>query len=266
MIYMQDEQINKTFNAIRSLPPQVSYESIHALVLGQPPAIYLHPNHIWFNLKNIIIMTTSVSIISALLLFNYSSDVKTLQPVKEQKKEIAKQEIVLPQEKPVQQVVTKEAVPAAPKKEKKKVMSAPVVAAIQPVIAVAPRTDEAPKIIGESPVADTGLEDLSALPLINSCSPHPPFPCNCACNDGNNVTCTFKEKLLDDEIISDSDKFSFKLDSKSFTVNGKEQPENIFKKYSRVYKELTGKKLNEGSSMTVTVEKGNCSINININD
>src|SRR5262245_27148685 len=101
---MRDEHIHKTFSIIRNLPPEVGYESIRQLVLSQPPAIYLHHNHVWFNLKNIIIMTTSASIIGALLLFTHSSDVKNTSPAKEQKKEIIKKEIAVPQlEKPSMQ-------------------------------------------------------------------------------------------------------------------------------------------------------------------
>jgi hypothetical protein len=139
----------------------------------------------------------------------------------------------------------------------------------QPINSAEQNNADVPVSLNEPPlIAEPGDSEMPEPPLnlINACTPHAPYPCNCACNDGNNVTCTFKEKLMDDEIISDSDKFNFKLDSKSFNVNGKEQPENVFKKYSRIYKELTGKKLNEGSSMTVSVEKGNCSININLND
>jgi|GEM_PF-4261892 len=266
---MQDDQINKTFGIIRNLPPQVGYESIRQLVLSQPPAIYLHHNHIWFNLKNIIIMTTSASIITALLLFNYSSDTKITAPVKQQKKEIIKKEIVMPQQEKLSMPPPANLTVIAPVKEEKR-KSKPVADTVtQPVNSTEQNIADAPISLREPPLI---IEPVDAempeppLNLLNACSPHPPYPCNCACNDGNNVTCTFKEKLMDDEIISESDKFSFALDSKSFTVNGKEQPENVFKKYSRIYKELTGKKLNEGSSMTVSVDKGNCSININLND
>ena len=268
---MQDEHINKTFSAIRHLPPQIGYESIQQLVLSQPPAIYIHHNHLWFNLKNIIIMTTSVSVISLLLVLNHISHVQPSEPVKEQQKEIVKKEIVIPQQENLPgQPAANIAVIPPPAEEKKKSKPAPVFTAVQPIAPATQKSIDPPKAVQESPVAEDTADPVSAdapVPaMIPDCNSHTPFPCNCPCNDGNNVTCTFKEKLLDDEIITDTEKFAFKLDGKGFTVNGKEQPENVFKKYSRIYKELTGKKLNEGSSMTVSVEKGNCSINININD
>ncbi len=218
-------------------------------------------------------MTTSASFIGILLMLNQGNPVQTVQTLREQKKEIVKNEILQPpQEKPEPKqpaaavVLTSEVKHNAEKKEK------PVTSTI-PAVIVSPETSDTPPVEAEPPIAEdlpvaTFAEEpaITENPVVADCNPEHKFPCNCKCNDGNNVTCTFKEKLLDDEIIGDSEKFNFKIDSKSFTVNGKEQPENVYKKYSRIYKELTGRKLNEGSYMTVSVEKDNCNISINYND
>lgn len=270
---MQDDSIQNTFNTIKKLPLQVDYSKIERFVLSQPLTVFIHTNYSWLNFKNIIIMTTSASFIGILVMLNQGDPVQTAQSLKEQEKEIVKKEIVQPpqEEHAPESLKTAVVLPIEvkhnPEKKTKPLTVSIPATAVENTIVEVPTVEAEPVTAANLTVPPVAEEPASGgNPVVADCNPEHKFPCNCKCNDGNNVTCTFKEKLLDDEIIGDSEKFSFKIDNKSFVVNGKIQPENTYKKYSRVYKELTGQKLTEGSYMSVTVDKDNCNIIINYND
>jgi hypothetical protein len=222
-------------------------------------------------------MTTSASLISALLLFNPPASDKPAAAVMHLAEPVQK-EIQVPIELKSHPVL-QQAVAAIPVEKK---TMAPVHEKPSPVVAPAPVEVVLPEpAVAEAPAAPDAEPAPAGSPVLAveatpdpaphsaahpACNPGHKFPCHCRCNDGNDVTCTFKEKLLDDEVIDDGEEFSFKIDDKSFVVNGKEQPANMYKKYSRIFRELTGRELTPGSYMRVEVTKNNCNISMNYNE
>ncbi|KAA9338349.1 M48 family metalloprotease [Hymenobacter busanensis] len=67
-------------------------------------------------------------------------------------------------------------------------------------------------------------------------------------------------ELRRDGLITDTNNFTFQLTSSRLTVNGKEQPEAMLRKYLGIYKELNERDLNAGGSMTITRNNTNRSI------
>lgn len=268
---MQEDSVQNTFNAIKNLPVEIDYSVVEQFVLSQPLTVFIN-NNSWLNFKNILIMTTSASLIGILLMLNQSDPLIPATASKEQKKEIINKEIVQhAQQSPVQEPLAAAVVLPATRRPALAASAIPETVVINKAADSTPSLADAPLTVTQVeeptvPASEAPVAAEESGPVATECNPAHGIPCHCKCNDGNNVTCTFKDRLMDDEIIDDSEKFSFKIDSKSFTVNGKEQPENVFKKYTRIYRELTGRKLTEGSYMTVTVEKNNCSISINYND
>jgi hypothetical protein len=59
--------------------------------------------------------------------------------------------------------------------------------------------------------------------------------------------------LLQDQLIDEKGRYSFELTDRYLKINGKKQPENIFKKYRNLYEDVSGMDL--GDRDRVTIEK-----------
>jgi|GEM_PF-6850395 len=53
----------------------------------------------------------------------------------------------------------------------------------------------------------------------------------------------FEKEMLKDGLIKDTVEYCFSLTRRHFTVNGKKQPEEVFKKYVKIFEEATGSKI-----------------------
>lgn len=62
----------------------------------------------------------------------------------------------------------------------------------------------------------------------------------------------FKKELIKDGITkADSQKFSLKINNKGFWVNGKKQADSVKTKYKKLYRKITGKDLQENTSIRI---------------
>jgi len=54
-------------------------------------------------------------------------------------------------------------------------------------------------------------------------------------------------QLLEDEIIKKGEKLHLKLTARHFSVNGRRQSKEVWKRYKKIYEEISGEKLQRGS-------------------
>lgn len=57
----------------------------------------------------------------------------------------------------------------------------------------------------------------------------------------------FEEELIKDGFIAKGDNYEFELTAKHLYINGKKQPNGIFKKYSTLYEKISESKIKEDS-------------------
>lgn len=63
------------------------------------------------------------------------------------------------------------------------------------------------------------------------------------------IPAIFTKELVKDKLISEKDDYiSFQLTEKSFKVDGKKQPEEIFRKYLKLYEDTTGERVKDNFS------------------
>lgn len=70
----------------------------------------------------------------------------------------------------------------------------------------------------------------------------------------NNVSEALASRLLEDQLIDDDEKSKIELSSKYLKINGDKQPENIWKKYLKIYEEFSGLSLEKGSKMKFEID------------
>lgn len=71
--------------------------------------------------------------------------------------------------------------------------------------------------------------------------------------DGSPTKQRIERSLLQDQLIDEKGRYSFELTDRYLKINGKKQPENIFKKYRKLYEDVSGMDL--GDRDRVTIEK-----------
>lgn len=244
---MEDQELKHIFQTIRELPPEVDLNGIEQFVLAQPLAIYTYSGPVdgssWLTFKNLIVMISTVSAVGigmgVLLLGGGPSSSTAKAPHANNPQQTVAWEDTVPGPGVPPPGLGK---PMPPEP----LLSAPTMLSSHPVVS----NDTAPPL--NEILIGPGSGTVHMIP--------PPVKApGGECDDEEHVVSVFAKEMEKDGLIAGK-KYSFKLNGKGLTVNGKKQPGEVFAKYLELYEKQTGRRMAATMEISVSVAPGDCSI------
>ena len=272
--------IEKTFDVIRALPPDIDFMAIQQFVIAHP-VIPLKPDFNWINLKNFFPMIAITSVLTVTLLF-FRPEQKEQAPVSEASPEnipaIVEESKIIIADSPRKEIVKTDAV----KKKSSVNVSSSTSSSSSSVSASIDSSQSAS-------VSASGSSSHSANAFASACGDSASVnvvvnegyeavnedririastKCNCHFGDDNEWIENVVKELLKEKLIETECEYKFKLTPNSFFISGKEIENKQFaSKMMDLFEGSTGERLkNEGDYVQVKVTDGSCSLSKNINN
>lgn len=272
---MNEERITDLFGRLQELPSEVPFGEVeHWARLHAAGQLLPHAPHIgapaklpWYSFKPPLYMTSIITAaaasgLAALIAVSTTDENPAQQPAPNSAVVTDSVSIKpLPADTPVIAVQVKPS-PNGDTTRREFTINAPANARI--TVSASDETSSSRVIIDENGVnAVAGGEEDYAYEYDNDTdegasvafgneNEHEADQCVCGKND-DAVQRDFVKQLLADGIISSDKNYSFYLDKRKFTVNGKRQSDEVHDKYLRLYEKLSGSGVSGSFSWQVQV-------------
>lgn len=274
---MNEERITDLFGRLKELPSEVPFGEVeHWARLHAAGQLLPHAPHIgapaklpWYSFKPPLYMTSIITAatasgLAALIAVSTTDENLAQQPATNSVVVTDSVSIKpLPADTPVIAVNVKPA-PNGDSTRREYTINAPANARI--TVSASDETASSRVIIDENGVnAVAGGEDEYAYQYdndteegvsvtVNNTDEYNTETDQCVCGKNDDaVQRDFVKQLLADGIISSDKNYSFYLDKRKFTVNGKREPDEIHNKYLRLYEKLNGSSVSGSFSWQVQV-------------
>jgi hypothetical protein len=274
---MNEERITDLFGRLKELPSEVPFGEVeHWARLHAAGQLLPHAPHIgapaklpWYSFKPPLYMTSIITAaaasgLAALIAVTTTDEQPAQQPASNTVAAAdSVRTIPLPADTPVIAVNVKPA-PNGDSTRREYTINAPANARI--TVSASDETSSSRVIIDENGVNavaggeteyayeyDYDNEEGSSVAM-NNADEHEADPDQCVCGKNDDaVQRDFVKQMLADGLISSDKDYSFYLNKKKFTVNGKRQPDEIQRKYLRLYEKLNGSSVSGSFSWQVQV-------------